>query len=208
MQTNRSLFCMNEKYQSPFVPEAYYHVYARSNGGAVLFRTDDNRYFFLLKFNKYISPIATVHAYCLMDNHVHFLLQLRSHHELVNHLNIRDNEELNAAISQTFRRLFISYSTSYNDRKGSLFQRPFRRIMVDTEAYFTALVAYIHCNPTKHLQQDYTSWKWSSYRSLLSKKPTKLARTAVIDWFGGSEAFVTFHQNYREAYLDEMCWLE
>lgn len=122
-----------------------------------------------------------------MDNHIHFLIQLKSHEELITCGKVV-KDDVNSGVSEVFRQLFISYSTSFNryhDRKGNLFQRPFRRILVDNDDYFTALIGYIHCNPTKHLRCDHRNWKWSSYQSMLSTKPTKLAREAVLQWFGG-----------------------
>ncbi|KAB7728733.1 hypothetical protein F5984_18055 [Rudanella paleaurantiibacter] len=201
---------MNDKYSSPFEPDAFYHVYARSNNGETLFLTDENRTFFLLKLERYIGQIATVYAYCLMDNHVHFMIKLKAKEELTSKLADK-GLGVNEAVSQLFRKFFISYSASFNrfyDRKGNLFQRPFRRIHVDTDSYFTALIAYIHCNPTKHLNKNYQTWTWSSYKAMLSNKPTKVARAEVLQWFGGPVDFEKFHKGYSEAYLDERYWLE
>jgi len=41
-------------------------------------------------------------------------------------------------------------------------------------------------------------WKYSSYRSLLSERKTKLKRAVVLDWYNGRDGFVEFHKNYKE----------
>jgi putative transposase len=44
------------------------------------------------------------------------------------------------------------------------------------------------------LVDDFRDWPYSSYAACLSDKPTKLARAAVLDWFGGVEGFVAAHK--------------
>ena len=80
-------------------------------------------------------------------------------------------------------------------RTGSLFQNPFGRIQVTSDAHFTQLVAYIHRNPKKHgFVDDFRLWPWSSYHTLLSDKPTRLQREDVLGWFDGVEGFQAFHR--------------
>ncbi len=79
-------------------------------------------------------------------------------------------------------------------RTGSLFEKPFKRKLVDNDRYFTYLVAYIHRNPQTHgLVDDFRDWPWSSYRAILSEKPTKVQRDDVLEWFGGRATFVDGH---------------
>jgi putative transposase len=44
------------------------------------------------------------------------------------------------------------------------------------------------------LVDDFRDWPYSSYAACLTDKPTKLARAAVLDWFGGVEGFVAAHK--------------
>ena len=65
---------------------------------------------------------------------------------------------------------------------------------MDTEAYFTRLITYIHQNPQKHgFVKDFRDWKWSSYGALVAITPTRLQRDDVLDWFGGLSRFVEAH---------------
>jgi putative transposase len=71
-------------------------------------------------------------------------------------------------------------------RTGNLFQRPFKRIEVNKESYFTQAIIYIHANALKHkLVKDFATYEWSSYQSIISDKPTLLQKQEVIEWFGG-----------------------
>lgn len=66
------------------MPTKYYHIYNRANGWEKMFFTSDNFRFFINKFQYYISPIADTYAYCLIPNHLHFLVKIKSENELVN----------------------------------------------------------------------------------------------------------------------------
>ena len=69
-----------------------------------------------------------------------------------------------------------------NNRNGSLFVHPFRRVEVAEESHFTQLIIYHHANVLKHLgQKNFQNYKWSSYNSILSDRPTHLKREEVLE---------------------------
>ena len=92
----------------------------------------------------------------------------------------------------------FAYCQGFNKtygRTGSLFENSFKRTIVNSERYFTALLFYIHFNPQKHgFVTDFRDWPWSSYSTLLSSQPTKLLRAEVMRWFGNATGFNAFHQ--------------
>ena len=65
----------------------YYHINNHANGMEVLYRSDENKRFFLKKYRKYIVPVADTIAYCLMSNHFHFLIKTKSVEEFLNQNN-------------------------------------------------------------------------------------------------------------------------
>jgi putative transposase len=100
-------------------------------------------------------------------------------------------------ISKQFSDFFNSYAQSINKahaRTGRLFEEPFRRILIDSDAYFTELIYYIHFNPQKHgFVKDFRAYPHSSYHSHLSMAMTRLRREEVWDWFGNRDEFEKFH---------------
>jgi hypothetical protein len=81
-----------------------------------------------------------------------------------------------------------------HQRIGTLFQTPFKRALIDNDAYFTQIIYYIHANPQHHgLINDFRDWPWSSYHKILSDKTTKLQKQQVIEWFGNKMAFLQYH---------------
>ena len=60
----------------------YYHIYNRGINSGNLFEENTNYEHFLKLYEKYINPIADTYAWCLMKNHFHFLVRIKSEEEI------------------------------------------------------------------------------------------------------------------------------
>ena len=205
-----------------------YHIYNRSVGEANLFLSDDNFQFFLKKWKKYIQPYMDTFAYCLMPNHFHFLAQVKPLNK--DTLQFVQKEETIAAsklinqeisyntfLEDQFKRLFSSYSLAFNkrhERRGTLFQKRFKRIKVQGVANIIDKFLYIHHNPIHHdFTVRYDEWKYSSYEAYFSDKSTKLAKATMMQLLIGQQKenqqdiLDKIHQEYktrrRNQILDE-----
>jgi len=93
--------------------------------------------------------------------------------------------------------LFRSYALAFNkenNRSGSLFHKGFKRIRIDDEKYFTAIVHYIHNNPIHHHYVDeYEKWHFSSYNAVISDSPSNVNREQILELFGSKNNFIQFH---------------
>lgn len=65
-----------------YTPGTYYHLFNRANGWEQLFRSEDNYNYFLRRYIKYMSPVCSTYAYCLLPNHFHFLVRIHDAEEL------------------------------------------------------------------------------------------------------------------------------
>jgi putative transposase len=211
---------INIKYIANFEENTFFHIYCKAVGNDVLFKKDENRIYFLKKYAEYTNGYVQTYAYCLLDNHAHWIVKCCSHDDLVLHLtkieklNLKKhqqkflNNEINfeEALEFQFKDFFITYSLAFNKkykRSGGLFINPFKRIRVSSDAYFTQLFVYIHANPLKHkVFQDFQSYKWSSYNSIISIAPTLIMRKEVLDWFGGKDQFIKTHIKMSENYFE------
>jgi REP element-mobilizing transposase RayT len=200
--------------------DTYYHIYNRGNNGENIFIQERNYEHFLNLHFKYIEPIAETFAYCLLRNHFHMLVRVKSEEEiketlkvsLVNQRHVRQNNPANKYASwagkplgsnyasKKFSDFFNAYAKAINKaytRTGSLFEHPFGRVPVTTDRQFWNVIAYIHQNPQKHkFVEDFRNWKWSSYGIIIAEKPTKLKREAVLDWFGGKQGYLELHEKW------------
>ena len=190
----------NEKYKKePLVTGNYYHIYNRGNNGQDIFFDTGNYNYFLKLYQQYIYPIAETYAWCLMKNHFHLLVYLRSENEI-----LKDFLEYSTIDSpktlepfKQFGHLFNAYTQAINkrySRTGVLFEKPFERKRITSEKYLNNLIYYIHNNPVHHgFVKRMEDYPWSSYRSLVSDKPTKLQREEVLEIFNGHQNFIDYH---------------
>ena len=174
----------------PLEAGKYYHIFNRGIAGTDIFLEERNYVYFLNLYVKHIEPVAETFAYCLLRNHFHLLVRIKT-------FEVSETSKVSQDATQAFSNFFNSYAKGINKtygRTGSLFEHRFRRLEVTSEAYCLRLVHYIHFNPQKHgFVADFREYPHSSYHALLSDKPTKLQRALVLEWFGGQAAFDAVH---------------
>lgn len=197
-------------------PECTYHIYNHSNGFEKLFLTEENYLFFLIKYIQYIYPIVDTFSYCLMPNHFHFLIKVKTKMDLIMYftenkivqstlkeLEWLDNNQFANLISRQFSHLFNCYTQSFNKenkRFGSLFCRPFKRKFIDSESYFCKVVHYIHYNPVESgLCKKPEDWKFSSFKAIISDIPSLVDKVNVINCFDDIENFIYCHREPPES---------
>lgn len=201
---------MYAKYSPPFFKNEFYHVYNRGNNGQAIFFTEENYKYFLRKFYQYLSPYLDVYAFCLLLNHFHFLVRVRSELNLPDFQNLaglrpHPHPDRNP-ISQAFSNFFNAYSKAINkqeNRSGSLFEKPFKRIWIHDNAYLTRVIYYIHRNPVHHkICKSLEEYRWSSYHRILDGRASKLKKKEVLDCFGGRDKFIEFHREELKVYQE------
>jgi REP element-mobilizing transposase RayT len=185
-------------------PNNFYHIYNHSVGGRDLFREPDNYEYFLSLYDKYISSIAETYAWVLMKNHFHLLVRVKKEAEIASVLHLTGFENLSGVkpLHQYFSNLFNAYTKAFNkyyQTNGTLFERPFKRRLIDNNEYLRQVILYIHNNPVHHgFCEHPREYPWSSYLTCLSIKPTKLKRDAVMGWFDSEANFRTMHNEKVE----------
>jgi len=200
----------------------YYHIYNCGINGCNLFNEPENYRYFLHLYDKYISAIADTYAWVLMPNHFHLLVRMKDEQDILAaiialaELNeepepVTSDEPRIKPLHQYFSNLFNAYSKAFNkryQRHGTLFERPFKRKLIDNKTYLKNVLVYIHNNPVHHGFTDNPSdYPWSSYLSCVSIRPTKLKRGQVIGWFDNEANFKSYHEKKFDIAAIEK-WLE
>ena len=196
---------------TPIEPDCFYHIFNRGVNGEVIFKSQRNYIFFLKKIKDNLWSVCDLYAYCLMSNHFHLLVKIKSDQEL---RSIAEAQKLNLGrvsnpakvqpetglhspqniFSKRFSNLFNSYSQAFNkenNRHGPLIESPFKRKLITSEKYVRDCIIYIHQNPAS---KDFTDYPYSSFKSLTSESITFLKRNEVIELFDSVENFVFCHQ--------------
>ncbi|MDI1294244.1 MAG: transposase [Methylobacter sp.] len=132
---------------------ALYHITSRGNAREAIFFTDEDRLSFLKILQDQCRTINWLcHAYCLMDNHYHLLIETPD-----GNLS-KGMRQLNGVYTQTFNR--------HHNRVGHVFQGRYKGILVEKEAYLLELCRYIVLNPVRaQMVRSAKEWPWSSYCS-------------------------------------------
>ncbi|MBH0178672.1 MAG: addiction module toxin RelE [Nitrospira sp.] len=149
-------------------PGAVYHVTARGNARQDIFLDDEDRQQFLGVLSRVVSRFHfLLHAYCLMDNHFHLVV-----------------ETPEANLSKAMRQLNGVYTQAFNrrhQRVGHVLQGRFKAIIVDRDSYLLELCRYVVLNPVRaKTTRKPDSYLWSSYRATAGLAPTPPYLT--IDW--------------------------
>jgi len=179
-------------------PGAVYHLTARGNERQAIFLDDTDRRRFLSLLGREVHQQGWFcHAYCLMGNHYHLLIETP-----------RGN------LTKGMRRLNGTYSQSVNrrhQRVGHLFQGRYHAVVVDREPYLLELCRYIVLNPVRAgVTQAARDWAWSSYRATAGQVSPE--EWLEIDWllaqFGGDRrsARVAYRRFVRQGLAAMSPW--
>jgi REP element-mobilizing transposase RayT len=167
-------------------PGAVYHITSRGNAKQEIFLDDKD-------FTDFLDVLCFVvkrynwilHAYCLMKNHYHLLIETPD-----GNLS-RGMRQLNGIYTQKFNRRY--------NRVGHLLQGRYKAILVDKDSYLLELCRYIVLNPVRAgIVREPGEWRWSSYKATAGygKGLSCLIRDWILSQF--STGRVEAKRRYRD----------
>lgn len=135
-------------------PGAVYHVTSRGNQGQNVFSDDAHRSAFLGILSGTIRRYNWIcHAYCLMDNHYHLLIET-------------PDGNLSKGMRQV-NAVYTQYANRMSGEGGHLFQGRYKAILVEKDTHLLEVVRYVLLNPVRAgITEDCENWVWSSYRGM------------------------------------------
>lgn len=167
-------------------PGAIYHITSRGNARQDIFINDQDRYSFLRLLGDVVSRFNWFcHAYCLMDNHYHLLI-----------------ETIDGNLSQGMRHFNGVYSQGFNyrhERVGHVFQGRYKSIIIDRDNYLLEVCRYVVLNPVRAaIVESPRKYVWSSYNPTAGyvTPPTFLKVDWILGRFG--KARREAQKKYRE----------
>lgn len=133
------------------LPGTPQHVVQRGNNRLPCFLDDGDRLRYLhLLADALLATRCRLHAYVLMDNHVHLLV----------------TPPEAGAVGRMMQRLGRNYVALFNGRHGrtgTLWEGRYKACLVDSEHYVLRCYRYIDLNPVRaRLTDDPAAWRWSS----------------------------------------------
>jgi putative transposase len=149
-------------------PGAVYHLTSRGNAQLPIYEDTKDRLDYFEILEEVVARFNWVcHAYCLMDNHYHLLI-----------------ETPDGNLSGGMRQLNGVYTQRFNIRHyraGHIYQGRFKSILVEKQSHLLELCRYVVLNPVRaNMAKHPGNYRWSSYKATagITKKPPFLA----IDW--------------------------
>ncbi len=201
--------------KTPIIVGQIYHIYNRSVAEQPIFQNkrDYTRALEEVKFYSYSKPSLrfsyyerlpleeriklindfennnqkqiSLLAFCLMPNHVHFLIQ--------------ETRELGiVTFMRYFQDSYAKYFNTKHKRAGALFQAPFKSVLVESDEQLLHVSRYIHLNPlTSYLlkeTEELSQYPWSSFIDYLGIRKDSLVNLSIIsNFFPSVEEFKTFN---------------
>jgi REP element-mobilizing transposase RayT len=157
---------------------ALYHLTSRGDGQEDIYRGEaDRRVFLDVLAGVWARCNWMVHAYCLMTNHYHLLVETPEANLA------KGMRQLNGVYTQRFNRTHA--------RVGHVFQGRYKAILVQKETHLLELARYVVLNPVRaHLVGTPGEWPWSSYRAMIGEEnpPEWLQTRWVLSAFAPSES--------------------
>ena len=156
------------------------HIMLRGIGHIDLFMDEDDHLRFMdtiKRFNE--GREITIHAFCLMNNHVHMLVQAPPD-----------------AIPGFMKSIEVSYAQYFNsahEHVGHLFQNRYKSEAITSERYFLAAFRYILLNPQAAGICRWVEYQWSSSKTYLMQDDDGITDTSLVtDIIGGRDEVVDF----------------
>lgn len=152
-------------------PGAVYHITSRGNEKKAVYKDDQDRENFLRTLQRVNQRYHWIcHAYCLMDNHYHLLI-----------------ETPDGNLSLGMRQLNGVYTQLFNQRHrrtGHLLQGRYHAIVIQKDTHLLEVCRYVVLNPVRaHIKKRPEDWKWTSYQATAGQAPAHPCLTT--DWVLG-----------------------
>ncbi len=175
---------------------AYYHIMARGNEQREIFRhaVDYTEFLRLLGLAGRRHGFS-FHAYALMPNHYHLLVETT-------------RGELSRGM-HTINGLYSQFFNSRYQRVGHLFQGRFKALLIDKNSYWLAVGRYIHQNPVRAgLAREPWDYPWSSCSQMmgLAQQLPWLQVRQTLEFFSGAPDPHSEYRRFLQAQVEVSPW--
>ena len=160
----------------------YYHVVPKALGGQIVFEDDADRteYLELLRQTKDETGLR-LHAYCLMSNHVHLIVE------------DPNANGLGCAMKYLHER-YGMYFAERSGRTGGVFLKKLWSEPIERDEYLLHAVRYVHANPAVAGICPASAYRWSSVQDYLGRGEGLTDTQTVLEMLGGVKGFIAWSQ--------------
>lgn len=173
-------------------PNAMYHITNRGVRKLTIFYDEEDylKYLEFLEETRERFPFL-LHAYCLMTNHVHLLIQT--------------NKDPIWAIMKNLNTKYAKYFNKRHDLVGHLFQGRYGAELINSLQYELDVSKYIHLNPVEaHMVEKAEDYRWSSYRAyVFGEKNPHVYTEKILSHFPQPSSYYYFKFTEQQDHLEQ-----
>jgi putative transposase len=160
------------------LPGQPHHIIQRGNNRQAIFVDDKDRQHFLATLREAaLTHQVAIHAYVLMDNHVHLLATPQQVDGL-------------SRMMQSLGRRYVGWFNHRHGRSGTLWEGRFRAALIEGERHLLTCARYIELNPLRAgMLIDAGSFAWSSCAHHLGRRRDPLVTEHPMYWALGNTPF-------------------
>lgn len=173
---------------------ATYHITARGNHRNDIFRDEEDFQVYLTNMEANMIYYSNLNynliAYCLMDNHVHLIIETGKE-----------------PLARLMRRVHSIYTKWFNKKYnyiGHLFQDKYFAELIEDDKQLLETSRYVHLNPVKaKMVKKPSEYKWSSYEMFIGTKEEKLIKSdRILNYFKYEDRY-KLYKEFVEIILNE-----
>ena len=157
----------------------YYHVVPKGIADQLIFEDDLDRSMYLELLRKAKTEVGIkLHAYCLMSNHVHLVVE--------------DEHDMLSEFMKYVTERYAMYYAKQIGRTGGVFRKPFWSEPIESDEHLLSAVRYVHANPAAAGICPASAYEWSSAKDYLGRETEITDTETVLDMLGGRDGFIEF----------------
>ena len=157
--------------------QAHHIIQRGNNRQAIVLDDADRQHFIELLRDAALTHKVALHAYVLMDNHLHLLAT-------------PDEDQGLGRMMQSLGVRYVGWFNHKYQRSGTLWEGRFRAALIDSENYFLACVRYIELNPVRAgICSSGEEFPWSSCAHHLGRRRDPLVTEHALFWDLGNTPF-------------------
>ena len=171
---------------------SYYHIMARGNNRHWIFKNNSDYQYYIELINRFKTELPfDLYHYCLMPNHIHFLVKIQNAHNFSNFM----------------KKLSLAYFYHYKELYswvGHLWQDRFKSQPVGKDEYFIQCGKYIELNPVrKNLVEKPEEYPFSSYQYYAFGK-NNILLTEDLFYSDLGKSKITRQKNYQNLIIGDL----
>jgi REP element-mobilizing transposase RayT len=163
---------------------ARHHVTSRIMADIGRFRPNEHLFIQRVLEEAVARYPVRLHAYCIMPNHLHLVV-----------------ESIEAALSsfmKTVKQRIAQYINRSRKRSGPVFQQRFHNVLIEDDAHWMHVLAYVHLNPVPSVVDAPEDYAWSSHRAYAeSAPPDWLTTETMVTSFGSTARLLQYVEDLR-----------